>query len=568
MLFSGRSIESKEPHEYKTPNLTQLIDYAKNHVRKAYKKSNESRLELITLLEVVHDIVANKNSPDLKPIESDLQDVCLGAWVFCFETIANEYRLLNPEFKEGYIYNSGSSLYKILLNELRIDKNHKISEKHKLDYLCKFYNFIFKDKEPVFSEELSAEEIIQSKKLKIQLKEQLTQMMQSVLAREAQAEKRVLTAIPCESAIDYKMMKLYTDYLSVTKSNNQERIFLTQLAVAICKNNTPKIDPDNNGIRSFLSRSERIKIGTLLYIMHSIYDSYKVRSPFNSELYTLCDKVLLGCFSNLDNSTKLNCLTAFLDYISNSQNREDLEKYINKNLRDDKLSNEYIYIDPKIHLMIKQINSIIDKVSPLPSGFYPSNVTIALAGIGAIIGAAPGYGAGYAVGYGLSLMDQVSLRKEMISGLTRSVMAIFFETGTYFGYYAADLMITATLERFFGKMLEALSSFVFAASAGGLSFVVYDVSYKTARDLCSLYFNLDKNMKAFSLCQADLEFINTLLELPEKVLPNSKKEKLRNIVDLSAKVSTIGFLSRASFAELSSGFDSDIEEPAKLRSLL
>lgn len=543
MLFSGRAQnDTKDSKEHVLPNLEQLINLAKNHLRKEYTRNNKSRLELITFLEIVHEII-EKRSKSGTFSESELQSICLGAWVFCLETIANTYMLLNPKFENHNLYPSGSTLYNLLLNKLGIDKDQQISEIKKLEYLGKFYHFIFKEEEIIdVPDEISILHHMHLKHVSIPLKEQLIKTMQDILAKQTRTEHRVLRAIPSETAIDYKMGKLFSDYTSESKTENPERIFLTQLAVAICKLNSSKFDIEQNELDSFLSRSERVKIGALIYIMQSIKDTYYLRSPSgNSFLYDLCNQALLDCYTNLDSHTKFICLTAFVNYLNDTKNRDDLEKYINMNLLEDKTS-KAIYIDPKIHSIVKGANNMIEKLDPTaPIG--PSKVTLSLAALGAIVGAAPGYGVGYTLGYGLSLLDQANRQKSLFSQFTRSAMTVFFDSGSYFGYYAADLMITATMERFFGKIFEALGSLAFAAGTGALSFVVYDLSYKTARHLCHLYLNLSKNMDSTKLSQNDLEVINVLLELPESVFSQNKKERLKHVIDLSDKPLSIVLLS-------------------------
>ena len=234
MAVSGYLMsDAKALQEYKVPSLAELIKNTKK-LRAEYRGKNASRLELISLLEVVHEFVEKLNSTK-KFSEADLQSVCMGCWLFCLESIAQDYKVLNPEFEIGSVFNTGSKLYQLVLAQLNITKTNQIGEQKKLEYLNKFYKFIYKEENPLLVDELSVVETLVAKGLRIHLKENLIQIMQDVLSRENHVEKRVLKAIPCEKAMDQKIMELYQEYKRLAKKQNPNRVFLINLAMAICK---------------------------------------------------------------------------------------------------------------------------------------------------------------------------------------------------------------------------------------------------------------------------------------------------------------------------------------------
>lgn len=533
MAGSGQLLlEEKEVQGYKAPSLAELIIKSKK-IRSEYQGKNISRLELISLLEIVHESI-EKTKVTQPLTETQLQSICIGCWIFCLEKIARHYKVLNPAFEIGSFFNSGSKLYQLILNDLNLSKSNQINEQKKLDYLNQFYKYVNKEE---------TLKIFEEKRLRINIKENLIKAMQNVLHRENNTAKRVLKAIPCEKAMDQKIANLHQEYKRQATKQNPSRLFLINLATAISKDN-PTLNDKLELATYYISRSQRIKMGSILYIMQSIADTYRfhlLRSPRDhSILYQLCDdQILVGCFKYLNNQTKLACYSAFLSYINDFRNRKKLEERINKQYANNLMSMHSIYIDQEMNTIANDLNRMIKKLKPQS----PSNVTLAMTGLGALVGAAPGYGTGYGIGYGCSLTDQSDQFKQKLSNFTRYAMLVLFESGSYFGYYTADIVVNATLERFYAKIFEALGSLLCAAGFGATSFIIYDLSYETARNLCQLYLHLCKNVDPTLLSQTDLRFVSTLLDLPENVFSYTKKEKLRNITYMATKDSTLGFLS-------------------------
>ena len=151
--------------EYTMPSLTELISFAKDHIGTQYQKKNKGRLELIRLLEVVHEFVEKLKQKENAPTDEALRDVCLGVWIFCYENIATKYKFFDPKFSEGYIYNTGSTLYSIMLSLLKNNKDDRIKEKNKLEYINQFYQFLYKPKSQSCINSMSILDIINEKRI-------------------------------------------------------------------------------------------------------------------------------------------------------------------------------------------------------------------------------------------------------------------------------------------------------------------------------------------------------------------------------------------------------------------
>lgn len=520
MVVSGRNKSSSV--EYNPPRLVDLIDKVKTRVRSEYKNNNPSRLELIDLLEAVHEFFAKRLQLTPKLTIPEDRDICLGAWVYCLETLLR--------MKKGYMFDGNSTLYNVLLKHLGINEKSKMTQKEKLYYLCRFYHFLFSGP-PINDASLAALQLSNIKK-------QLAEILRNILSSEKEDQIRILKAIPSEASIDESMCTLDQDYIRQADSINPERLLLAQLATVICKINPPQ-KLYNQRLAYLLPRSERIKIGFLIYIMDSINDTYWLRNPeYNSDLFKLCDKALGNNYKYIDNETRLACLTALESFFLNDKNRETIEVELKKHLNQD------FYIDPVVRPILSNLNKMIKKLVPDESKIPVSNVTKAAGVLGALAASIPGYGAGYALGYGISLTDQISRRKNgMSSGAGYAMNVLLGTTNCYYGYYAADIIVTAITERTFAKMFEVLCATCGGLGAGAVAFVIYDLSFHIAGKVHKLCFHVNKDM-CTKMKESDLLFIMTLLELPSEVFSETLKDKLRKIAEVPLLDSGLGLLAK------------------------
>jgi len=485
---------------YQPPRFDELSKAVKN-LKSEYKNNNPGRLVWITfLIEYHHYVELNFNIND-----KTLHEATIGAWIFCLENTKS--LIFTSSFKD------------ILNAHLKIDKKNPLGEKDKLYYLSKLNHFIESE----------------ANHFKFAYKEKLHQTMRFVLSMECHDEKRLLKAIPLEKSIDKKMLTLYGKYLercAPKNKTNEERIFLAKFAVSICQLNPHNKTHQPN---DFMPRSKRIKMGALIYILQSIYDTYYTRSPNNSDLYDLCDNILAKTFLRLDPLTKLHCLQTFLDYINDYTNKENLENEMNKN------QPAQIYIDKELSLIRQNTTSMIQKINT------DSNVSRATSysrKAGEFIGGAPGYGLGYTLGYVVSLTDPVDVFKDTLSKATNHTVRVIFNSSGYLVSHGSDRVLRATLERLFAKIFESLGSAITAASLGIVSIVVMDFSYYTALRLWQLYRHLTHDKDPKEMQVEDIEFIQILLELPKEVYSDSKKKYLSDITDI--RLSETGFLSHKS----------------------
>jgi hypothetical protein len=318
---------------------------------------------------------------------------------------------------------------------------------------------------------------------------------------------------------------MLSDYLELAQANNQERKFYARLVQALSK--VTRIDENEVQKKHFLNRPQRIKMGFLLYIMQEIYRTYYLRSAKNSTLYTLaCKAMNIDAMTDIDADTRLACLATFETFLFDKDCIAQLEREMGR-----------IYLDPKIHCIRKRLDAYIEAIQPSdhPQNEVISGFAISTAALVAMISAAPSYGTGYVIGYALNQIDNiVDVKMEVAKVTGYSMTVIFGEKGRYLGYYVADMIIEASLERGFAKIFEALGMLVGAATGGIIGIAIGSFSYTTLQGLCSLYKSLHEELKdklpATSLAKdLDQTLIDCLLALPSDIFPATQKQRICHV---------------------------------------
>lgn len=495
---------------YVIPELQTLLDVSK--IKEEYKAAktipNPERTKLIDILGVISEIILQAENSDINHDKFDLRKICLGAYLFCLEQIAAEYRALNPDFAEGYFFNSGSKLYQIILKALGITADNQINQQQKLIYLSQFYQYIFKTKK-----EVSTEIFQKNNMIFVDVKRQVRERIKATFQYNKNEINKVIHAVPTEVAIDAKMEQMLSEY--TIAGSNPERKLLARLAQAIAK--VLPFDEDQEDQKTFLNRRQRIKMGFLLYVMKDIWNSYYVRNPIdNSILYDLARKALnITVIEDFDPHTRLACLSAFETFIVAGKNIDKLEHEF-----------KLTYLDPHIHIIRKKLDVMIEATHrSIPSSVSPA--TLSCAAAGALISGVLGYGTGCVLGFTLNQTDgMVKPKLEFAKVTDYALTLILGNAGNYLGYYASDLIVEATLERGFAKVFEALSILVGAGVGGLIGIVIYDLSYQTLRDLCNVYFTLRENIDPSLIKDVDPEFVECLLSLPKDIFSDAEKAKV------------------------------------------
>ncbi len=533
---------------YILPNLNEILTLAKLMDLKSLNEK-PGRLKLAAMLAKISNLIEIQDQSE----GSNKEALCaslVGAYIYCLESIGQEYHLHSPEFKNGYIYNSGSPLYSTLAKILKLHASNQVTTRERLIYLNKFYQFIEKNRDRV--DEQLKDDNLNHAQLLINVRSMLIKQLNLLTNTIA----KTVNAIPTEKAITAHMEKLPENYNQKKAKahsqswfgvrNNRNRIFLAQLAQAV---STIKCHEEEDLPPNVFARSQRIKMGALLYITSSIANEYYLRSPNNSVLYTECRNLLNASNEdNLDETQRLACLTAFKSYIEDHTARGAIEDFglthfkSREQLNTDKTLhkrdvNLLENIDPALENIAKQIESMQESLNKSILSQWPLTTTFAT--IGMILGAVPGYGVGST--FRLELSEGSSYSKSIGQGVGRLATVYFGRASLrgYFTFLVSDFIIDSTLSRAFAKVFEVVGMAAGGVVGGAVGFT-FELTYKGLREVCIRYLDFYDHHPD-QMRNADAELIRCLLELPPELFSLENQNRIKyslgdNEVDLNTHV--------------------------------
>jgi len=342
----------------------------------------------------------------------------------------------------------------------------------------------------------------------------------------------MLNAIPSQNVLKMDMRTVYQKYKKyLDKTAAAEYIHSSHdpchkaLALLIsAMGYLPDDANDKYSNSAFLTRSERIYWGIILYAMQFIYNKYYVLSADRAKLYRLCRKLLNGNdLKYFDEQTRLACLAAFFNWFDGNH-LEELEGIVNKEILTEPTYTDYIFFQIKDH--VAEMIRTMGYPKPAVTG---SAVTLGCAMIGGILAAAPGYGVGYTIGFFASELRNTVDTKVLVSQLTGRAITGIFGSGRCIGYFVSDMVINVALERSFAKIFELLAILLGAGTGALFGIVIHDLSYKTLRDLCHCCLMLQSKLHPNLARNIEPHVLDCLLSLPEEVFQQEQKDKLRAI---------------------------------------
>jgi hypothetical protein len=470
-------------------NLPAHLTFIKNieSLRTQYPNHHPDRIKLIHLLESMAVFAKTEE--------------LIGAYIYGLESITNGYWFFDPQHKRGIFFNSGSTFYSLLFSHLEISENNQLSDIDKLIYLMKFYQFFHQNK-TLLNPFINEEKIIQA--------------IQSVFKKISKEVDCLIKAIPCENKLDNKMKNILNTYLN-NQSHNEERIFLAEFAKFLAESSPAE---EKKEFSNLLARSMRIKIGFLLFILLSIENTYIMRAPNNSQLYTLASDALNIKHSiQIDNETKLICLSTLESFINDNHTAKLLEEYLQKN------------VDINLHNLRSQLFDMIENIQHHAKKKI-SSLTYGAAAMGALIMASPSYGLGFTFSKVATQTNFIFSTKHFLSDIISDVSKQSFNnTGHHLTHFAANTVVDYTVERGCTKMFETVGMLIGAIMGGGTGLIVFDFSYQTISslcDLCKIIFPILKTDYPDFAEKFDIKLLDCLLSLPPEVFSNLNKQKLEN----------------------------------------
>ena len=515
------------------PPAKEILDNRASQIQNKYTRNNPHRKKLIEYFIGLHQILNEVLLNDFCLTEQEKSFAYLGIWIMMLCEI-EQNSWLNPTYKPRPFLSTGSTLYQIILDALNVTEENQLTDEDKLIYLTKLYQFTKAHKEELLS-------AFQKQHTDFSLLQNaVNKNIKWILNRMQTAIIKLTKKMPNETMLDKRMLNLYSDYqllkndfnrnyiFSYANKSQGDRLFQIQLATAIA--GLLSTSEQNDGTSSMINRDKRIKLGILLYILENIKKTYHIRSPFHSQLFKLCCQSLnIDDLKEMNEHTKIICLSAFKTFLSDASVIAALEDYGHKHFAPENLLSE---IDPKIFQLHIELNKILDRLIGNNQNKTNWPATKSLSQLGALILSAPGYGVGYVIGY--SAADtQTTIRPKMIlsDGLNYLGTTFLGLSHGYLGFLAADFIVQSTISRAMAKLLEQIGMMIGQATGGAIGLLV-DVSYSGLCSLYQLYLHLYRNMPSPNEALSPL-FIEALINLPSELLADNTKLRLENILDRS-----------------------------------
>lgn len=282
------------PHIQPTPTdlNEQLFNLKKDYIHLKGDVMNDKRRQIIDFVSSFRESSSEKYN----------HYAAMGSCLYGLLLIEQEYKFTSVE---------KSSLYLLLKKCLNITAIQAMTDYEAAVYLFHLYDHLQKNPRTMNGVHTSQIEETQDilNKTNLFLKNYLQRILKNPPAIESMQKNFI------KIAEEYKPKKKYYGFGKVDAGREQDikRIIiidevLNQMTVSDEKEEKAK------------ERAYKVRYGTLLYMMSKIEDSYRVRSPENSALYKLCQRVT--CLKNtscLSDDLKKEFYNTFIDFIATVQ---------------------------------------------------------------------------------------------------------------------------------------------------------------------------------------------------------------------------------------------------------
>lgn len=476
---------------------TSLTNEYINEKRRAREEINKQRCQFLQCLASLAKQGANAS-------------VITGAVLYELALIKKEYRGVSPRLCKGRLYNTGSWLYSELEAMLGIKEDNSPDDAERLIHVYKFYEYV---------EALPEKEWVDFGYQKATLLASINERLKKIKKRESNEIELLVYGTPKTDALIRKIRALMTQYESKTQSSffgNSSRLSLVKFILFISQSceknyNYPKIDREDNQQECAYLQMCNVLLGGIVYGLLSIQKEYKLRTAENSELY----KLLLQTFNakNLESIPYqkrvfyLKALSSHLELIKGEHKDRSRE-----------LSKRQLEIDTFVVTQEKLCET------PSRSVNYLSTAT--------------GYAAQYGLGFALSQFTNTFALPAIVgtvvggvAGMTGPLgLVIYGATGaimmTQLGRLVKDRVIPSAAASIFAWALARIGKTVAnkTAAVATYTFVADRPGFRALLN--------DKAIKAEDR-QFIMEWINTLLKLPENIMSDEEKSHIREFLGIS-----------------------------------
>lgn len=505
---------------YQPPSLTAIRLLAKE-LRESYLKFNSKRLYFITLLE---HITINVSS--LHP--NKIFKILMGVAIFELEAIYNEYVYYNKYLGWSPEH---SKMVQLIQGKLKVSKDNPLTNDVRIYYLNKFYQYVKKN--------ISDEDILQLNKLdknpvwknKEGLVAHIHHLLTNLVNRDAKRIDQLIYATPELIALRKGTKNLPAQYKAArqnrwTSFQNAEREPLLKL-ITMIDHSFYHFYPafESERIKRLQECESKARRGLILFALLDIDSTYHYKwlnSPkgnfiFNgSDLYKESLNILnLNSLDQLSHEERVNLLSALLDHIHDIQN--DREYYQAKKIK--WKSEGYSDLDMELYNLRIKIDKLKKKEGE--QNLKPSTTAFVVS-----------KGTNYATQYGLTYLAKrtavTTLVPLIATGISGPLAGVAIYAGsallmTGLGQLITEGVLTSATAQIYAWILERIGGSVATKAA---DYVTYKF-FATKEGLHELRGKLSReDEKAFR------KWVNTLLELPEDIFSETKKQQIRNVLGL------------------------------------
>lgn len=459
-----------------------------------YQKENLQRLAFIQIFE--------------KCISSTRDiAVLMGACVLEMELIRKEYKGFSPKEVKGYFYTSGSSVYSTIESGLGITKKNDLHDDECLIYLFKFYEYIKNLPEETAFFAGSKQHLLN--KIKDALKE--------IKKREENRIELLAQGVPKLLALQKNILALIPDYKKATATrwfpNFKRKLLLEfiELVNETCKllyteNTITKKNEDHLPEFAYLHTCN-VLLGMMLFALVKIEKEYKFLSPSRSELFKHClQSINAKSLKSIDYEKKILWLKTLSRHIDNIHNQLDYRK------KD--LSKWQIEIDK----FVVELETKKNKPSRIIS--YVSTAT----------GYAAKYGISFAITQAARTYALPAMGGALVSGLTGPLGLVIYSAAgtmimTQLGQLVKDNLMPSALAYVYAFILEKIGNVV-ANTTVGIATYTFTATKQGFQALLG-HPALKSEDREFII-----DWINTLLKLPNDIMPEKEKSQIRNVLGI------------------------------------
>lgn len=502
---------------YQLPTLQDLIKTAKTLGEDYEDRSNPERTSFLELLknfavylessqsDAAFALYADPTKP--KAVENAKRKVLLGLFSLTLESIYSSYHYLNPE---------RSRLYKIIRGKLNITSQNSLSDEETLVYVFKYFDFIKSNSTD------SHMRIVN--KLYWQSPEKFIAMTKKMLGgikkRVDDQIRKIEEKPPVLASLRNNIGELSKKYEDATRNRyfaNQSRIKLARVFDLVnesCEyyfSSMMKQCAESPEVCQFETKKiENTYMGIGVYAALKIYKEYSWLSPERSELYRLSSFAInKKDISKTDFDDKITYLRALAEHIKLIQSDKTYyaqfnDKWVAAGLKD-------------MTTFLKDVEALIAEQEIQKAA--PSTAMTVIS-----------TGTSYGVQYGLGIAAaNVGFNYVLPSVATLAGGPVGLAV------YAGGALLTTVIARFVaGNVLTRVT-------AGLYSWVLDKIGTAIGNATASVVVSATKGglrvlMSNPNLKQEDRDFIEdfiqTLLMLPDDMMPKAEKDQIRNVMGI------------------------------------